>query len=80
MPVHFQPHGLHIDATDLVEIGQHNHPAIKDNFSSSKACPHQRKLARRTFVKPGRNHNKDGDDDNDQKNNRCSGHHIPSSG
>ena len=76
MPVHFEPHGLHVDAADLMEIGQHYHPAIKDDLAPSKAGAYQRDLTRGAFIQPRRNHDNDGDEDNDQKNNRCSGHHI----
>ena len=45
MTVHLEAHGLHVDAADLVEIGQHDHPAIKDDLAPSEAGAHQRYLA-----------------------------------
>ena len=45
MPAHFKPHGLHVDAADLVKIGQNDHPTIKDDLASSKTCAYQRHFA-----------------------------------
>ena len=45
MTVYLESHGLHVDAADLVEIGQHDHPAIKDDLAPSEAGAHQRDLA-----------------------------------